>query len=480
MSATPPQESAHLDTALWPLVDQVCRDWAVPGAAVVVVRDGAEVVTRGFGTRDPRATGHAGAGVVTADTMFHLASISKTFVATAILRLVERGELDLHGRVTAYLPGLSWTDPRAADITLAHLLSHTSGIGDVTDYGWHAPQLDDDALRRFASEVAGWPLVQDPGVGFSYSNAAYEVLGHLLSTVSGQSFEEHLREHVLTPAGMEASTFRRAEVPPDLAAAPHLGLPPRVLEGAYPYTRQHAPSSTLHSSAAELGRWMIAHLSGFDRTGILSAELHAQMWEPLAEVPGWGDLSQQMCLGGWFRGTHRGHTVIGHAGEDPGFQCYLVLVPELGIGSAVLVNTNTAPVFGLSRLVLDVLLGHEPEVPLPPVTVDLGEVLATGGVDAAIAHFRAMEEVDPPSVDLDEEGFEAAVWGAIEMHRGELVQEVLEVWRTVQPESSLAWGMTGWAQKLAGDTEGARGSLERALELDVDNDDARSQLQGLA
>lgn len=418
--------------ALWSLLEQVLRDWAVPGAAIAVVHGGDRVEARGFGVRDLRHPD----GPVTPESLFHVASLSKTVVATTALRLVARGDLDLAGRLTAYLPDLPWTDPRTADITLTQVLSHTAGIGDSSDYAWHRPQRDDGALGRWAAEVAGWPLVQEPGHGFRYSNAGYALLGHLLSRVAGQPFETVVAEQVLQPLGMEHSAFEPPDGPGPLVTAPHVGLPPRVLDGAYPYTRQHAPNSSLHTSAAELGRWMTTHLTGGG--ALLPEELHAALWAPRAAVEDSAELDQAIGLG-WFLGEHRGHATVGHPGSDPGFQCNLTLVPGLGIGVAVLVNCNTAPVFGLTRLVLDVLLGEEPVVPLPPVTVGLGEVLAESGVEAAVAHYEAAAAAEPVTVDLDSEGFVEAVWGAVELHRGDVVEDVLAVWRRVQPESAAEW-----------------------------------------
>lgn len=463
--------ASELDRVLWPFVQHVVDTWALPGLAVGLVHDGDQTLARGFGTR-ARGTDEP----VTGDTLFHLASVSKTFVATAVLQLVERGDLDLEGNLTAYLPDLPWTDPRARAVTLRQVLSHRSGLGDVSDYGWHEPEYDEGSLARFAARVAGWSLEREPGAAFAYSNAAYEVLGHLVATVGGRSFERHQAERVLAPVGMTTSTFLRREVPAHLAAEPHLGPTPRVLAGAYPYTRQHAPSSSLHSSAAELGRWMAAHLNG--GRGLMSRATHEVMWEPQAET-GWGDLHEQVALG-WFRGTHRDQVLVGHAGADPGFQTNLALLPEAGAGAVVLVNGNTGPVFGLTRAVLDVLLGREPqEPPLPPVTVPLVPVLEAEGPAAAVEVYHRLATTDPPTHDLDDEYFEDAVWGVIEMHHTGLARPLLGVWQQVRPESSAAWFMTGWADAVDGHHESAVEHLRHAVDLDPDHDDAVTMLRRL-
>lgn len=240
-----------LDKGLWPLVERVVATGNVAGVSVAVVRDD-EVVARGFGVRDVRS-----GAPVTPQTMFHLASVSKPFVATAIVSLASaRGAggqgLDLDAPIGTWVPELTLADGRESEVTARTLLSHTSGLPDVSDYGWHDPRLGDDALSAFARSLSGWRLASDPGSRFSYSNAGYELLGLVLSRVVGTTFEHAVRRQVLEPSGMTVSTFLRDEVPPDLASSPHVGMPLTVPEGAYPYTRRHAPSSCLHSNLDDM------------------------------------------------------------------------------------------------------------------------------------------------------------------------------------------------------------------------------------
>ena len=238
-----------VEAELWPLVEALIGTHDVAGLAVAVVCED-EVVSRGFGVRD------VGTGApVTPETMFHLASVSKPFVATAVVSL----GLDLDAPITQWVPEFTLADGREADVTARGLLSHSSGLPDVSEYGWHDPQLGDDALSEFARSLSGWRLQTEPGSTFAYSNAGFELLGLLLARATGTTFERAVRDLVLAPLGMQRSTFLRSEVPVDLAAAPHVGIPLSVPEGAYPYTRRHAPSSTLHSNLVEMCRWIAAH-----------------------------------------------------------------------------------------------------------------------------------------------------------------------------------------------------------------------------
>jgi CubicO group peptidase (beta-lactamase class C family) len=473
---------ASLDDGLWPRVKAFFDTHDTAGLAVAVVRD-EEVVTRTYGVRDLR-TGEP----VTAETMFHLASVSKPFVATAIMMLATAADgptLDLDAPITGWVPELTLADGRADEVTARGLLSHTSGLPDVTEYGWHEPQLGDDALGDFARSLSFMRLQSGPGSTFSYSNAGYELLGLLLSRVAGTTFEDAVRRLVLDPLGMTTSTFLRAEVPAGLAASPHVGMPLTVPGDAYPYTRRHAPSSTLHSNLVELCRWVVAHLEPVEQDGEapggswvrLDRGMLDLMWQPVLAVdePPW----EESASLGWALGSYLGQRVLSHSGGDPGFGSRIVIVPARRTGVVVLANTNTVPASMIAKAALDVLLtGQEGEGAaglaslLRPVAGPVAATLAASGPQAAAAELHRSSALDPAEHDLGDEGFEDAVWGAIELHRTDLVRPLLRLWTDLRPDSSTAWTMTGWAHEVDGDVDLARTFLQRALELDPDNDDA--------
>jgi CubicO group peptidase (beta-lactamase class C family) len=473
-----------VEAAFWPLVESYIAANEVAGLALAVVRDG-EVAARGFGVRD-LGTGEP----VTAETMFHLASVSKPFVATAVVSLATgRGNdgprLDLDAPIVERIPEFTLADGRQAEVTARGLLSHTSGLPDVSDYGWHDPQLGDDALSEFARSLSDWRLQADPGSAFSYSNAGFELLGLLLSRVTGTTFEEAVDQQVLTPLGMRDSTFLRGEVPARLAASPHVGMPLSVPAGAYPYTRRHAPSSTLHSNLVEMCRWMSAHFEPTDASEAvavagqtrLDPELLELMWRPgppIGEPP-----FEEAASLGWAVGHYRGSRTLSHSGADPGFGSKFVLVPEQRTGFVVMANSNTIPTGPLARAALDIALSGEPgegveelTALLPSVAGPVATTLATSGADAARETYDRLATLKPAEYELDDEAFEDAVWGAIELHRTGLVWPLLRLWTDLRPDSSSAWTMTGWAHQVDGRLDLARDPLQRALELDPENHDA--------
>jgi hypothetical protein len=145
----------------------------------------------------------------------------------------------------------------------------------------------------------------------------------------------------------------------------------------------------------------------------------------------------------------------------------------------VLANSNTVPTSYLCASALDIALAEGPgegvasmHALLPSVVGPVAAVLSSSGPDAAKATFRRLAAVEPAELDLDDDGFEAAVWGAIELHRTDLVWPLLQVWTELRPDSSTARTMTGWAHQVDGRADLARSHLRRALELDPDNGDA--------
>ncbi len=503
MDEVPDVFRASVEKGLWPLVETFLGSNEVAGMAVAVVR-GDDVVSRGFGVRDIGSR-----APVTPETIFHLASVSKPFVATAIVSLAtgrESGKpaLDLDAPIIEWVPEFTLADGRAGDVTARGLLSHSSGLPDVSDYGWHDPQLGDEALSDFARSLSHWKLETEPGSAYSYSNAGFELLGLVLSRMTGTTFETAVRRQLLDPLGMRHSTFLRSEVPAHLAASPHVGMPLTVPEDAYPYSRRHAPSSTLHSNLIDMCRWMTAHLQPAEAAGSgseggparLDAGLLDLMWRPVLPVgqPPW----EEAAALGWALGHYRGHRTLSHSGLDPGFGSRLVLVPEQRIGVVVLANSNTVPASPIAKAALDtalsgaalpVMSGVVPEDQgqgvaelrslLPFVVGPVAEMLTSSGPDAAAVAFHRLAAARPPEFDLDDEGFDDAVWGAIELHRTGLVWPLLRLWTAVRPDSSTAWTMTGWAHQVDGDVETARSVLRRALDLDPDNDDAALMMRNL-
>jgi CubicO group peptidase (beta-lactamase class C family) len=199
-ASTAPQSDAAFER-LSALVTQKMTEYNVPGVAFGIVKNGRAIV-RGFGVTnidDPQP--------ITADTIFPVASISKTVTATAIMRLVEQGRLDLEAPVQRYLPGFRVQDERVSrEVAIWHLLTHTPGWeGQIS-----SPDRGVDSLAAFAESMKGLPQIAAPGEVWSYNNAGFTLAGRVIEQVTGQSIHDALRTLVFEPLGL-ARTFTRLE-----------------------------------------------------------------------------------------------------------------------------------------------------------------------------------------------------------------------------------------------------------------------------
>jgi len=294
--------------------------------------------------------------------IFHMASITKLFVGTAIMQLWEKGLLDPDDLLTDYLPWFRMEDERFREITLRRLLSHTSGMPDVEDYRWDKPETDEGALERYvrSAEVSGARLLWSPAEGkFAYSNMGYEILGAVIAAVSGESFEDYVRKNIFEPLGMKDSTLRSYERgiydekgPDENLCTPHEKNEKKEIVRAkhFPYNRAHAPSSTLTSNLMDLGKWAEAHL----KRRLLGEETYKAAWEKQALVPNNGEY---ICLS-WFRREQNGYVLYGHEGTDDGFRASFWICPQLMLSITVCSNLSGAPVKKINKQIFDLLLAE--------------------------------------------------------------------------------------------------------------------------
>ena len=300
---------------------------------------------------------------------FHVASLSKSFVATAVLQLVGSHGLDLDSTLITYLPYFRLKDPRFREITIRQVLNHTSGIPDLgadSNYHWDKPETDELALERFVRSLSDRSLLHTPGASYRYSNIGYDVLGAVIARVSHQSFEDYVARHVLVPTGMVHSTFGSIDTTSALLAMPHVRPETRPADRGtpspvYPYNRAHSPSSTLKSSVADMARWAVANLNRgqIDGAWVLPASAYNELWKPSApvDVDSSGSPTRQTGLG-WFLTSSDGHRLVDHRGADIGFRSYILLAPDDGFGVVVLANDEVDPraLRGLAQSMLNALL----------------------------------------------------------------------------------------------------------------------------
>ncbi len=336
--------AAHALTAseqLDRVLPRLMRSQKLPGLSAVVVRDGSVVWSKAYGFADVGNQLPA-----TPDTVFMLASVSKTVTATAMMQLVEDGAVGLDSPIDPYLP-FTVRHPRftGVPITVRMLLTHTSSIADGPhSYDSYVQGDSPIALETFlagyftpggATYHAENFLDERPGTVYEYSNQGTSLLGLLVERISGQSFESFCADRIFTPLGMTTTSWRMAGLDPDLVALPYAydrrsrGY---VSYGHYGYP--DIPNGALRTSAPQLAKFLLMFMGSgaYDGTRILEAASVQQMRSP--QVP---DLEPGQGLM-WFSTRLRGRDLIGHDGGDDGVSTAMFYDPATNIGVIVLAN----------------------------------------------------------------------------------------------------------------------------------------------
>lgn len=293
----------------------------IPGLALAVVRNGETLLLAGYGLADVEHD-----VPVTPETVFDIASVTKTFTAAAVLRLADSGRLDIARPVREFLPEApeSWRG-----MTVRHLLTHTAGL-PVTDVPTvNGEWLADYTTRQMLEHAFGSPLSAAPGERFLYSDLGYFLLGAVIERVSGMRYGEFLRENFFEPFGMDATSLldQYAIVP---RRADAYFLRDRRLARNRRYAQVELPSAYgLLTSARDFARWECALARGY----VVSPSAMAAMEAPARS----GDGTELPYGLGWAVGVLHGQRAVGHGG---GTGTYYLRVPDRRL--AVIVLTNLA------------------------------------------------------------------------------------------------------------------------------------------
>lgn len=302
----------------------------IAGAVVVVVKDGQILVERGYGLADVKARRQVDPDA----TLFRPGSISKLFMWTAVMQLVEAGKLDLDADINRYLD-FKVPPYDGKPMTMRQLMTHSAGFAD-TSKDLFPPDL---AHLKPLSRMAEVPMPQRifaPGTTPAYSNYGASLAGYIVQRVSGQPFDDYIEQHIFAPLGMTHSSFRQ---PPPAALAANMSKGYRTASGkAGPYELvQMPPAGALATTGSDLSRFMIAHLQDGEYQGqrILGAEtaqrMHSLQFQPAPPLPG-------MALG-FYQEPANGHRVIGHAGDTGLFHSDLHLFLDDHVGLYISLNS---------------------------------------------------------------------------------------------------------------------------------------------
>jgi CubicO group peptidase (beta-lactamase class C family) len=359
-------------------VPVMMREAGLPGFSIAIVRDGRTVYAAGFGARDPQKNLPA-----TPDTLFGIGSVTKSFVAVAILQLAEQGKLTLDDPVSKYVP-LELGRP-GQPITIRHLLTHSPGFPNLgtstilisrglgNDDG--IPMSSAADFYRFVNGASG-ESVFAPGEHYFYSNESWRMLGAIVQERSGIPFHRYVKEHVLDPLGMKRSTFDTAAVfrDPDHLVPHRKGkTAPEATPFPYPNPEDNPGFSFLSaaggivSSANEMARYVNAQIAqgSFPGGRLARAEAFASMQAVQIQTGEgyYGKVGYGYGLGvvpGFL-----GHKLVSHGGSISVSTAHMAFVPDLGLGVVMMGNGPGMAYGSIAESVFALLMGQDPDEVLP-------------------------------------------------------------------------------------------------------------------
>jgi CubicO group peptidase (beta-lactamase class C family) len=345
-------------------VQQVMRDFQVPGLALTIVHDGKVVLARGYGVRtlgrpDP----------VDAHTLFGIASNTKAFTATSLGLLVEEGKLKWDAPVITYLPWFRLSNPYVtSELTVRDLLVHRSGLGlgagDLL--WWPSSTYNRDEIAHRLQYI---PLSTSFRSAYAYDNVLYLIAGQLIEAVSGQSWEDFVRSQILARVGMTESNVRHS----DAAAAGNVATPHAMVEGTVrpikPFDSDNTnPAGGINTNAIDIAKWLMVQLDSGAVSGgprLFSPALTRQLWTIVTPTP-IGNLPPELSplkrnFSGYALGfeirDYRGKKIVTHTGGLPGYVSRVTMIPDLRLGVAILTNQETAAMEPINLRILDYYLG---------------------------------------------------------------------------------------------------------------------------
>ncbi len=346
------------------IVKEAMERLQVPGAAVGIYYEGQEY-TAGFGVTNLNHPLPVDAG-----TLFQIASISKTFTGTAIMRLVDQGKLDLDTPVRTYLPDLKLSDPEATDkATLRHIFTHHGGwVGDYFgDFG-----RGDDALARNVADLVNVSQVTPLGYTFSYNNAGFAIAGRIIEVITGQPFEEAVKELVLEPLGLHHTFYFAEDAIVHRVAVGHQvffeeNKPPEVLE-PWALSRTSAALGGLITNVKDLLRYAQFQMgdgswdeSDGRKVQLLKPETIKTMQSEQAKA---GSMAEAVGIT-WMLRQAGNVRIIGHGGASNGQMSILQIAPDQKF--AIVVVTNASIGTNLCSEVVSWALEHFLGVPVEAV-----------------------------------------------------------------------------------------------------------------
>lgn len=348
---TDPQRREKLMSAL-PEIERIFESYwqsrGAPGLVYGVVIDGEPVAIKSFGVRERKSK-----DPVTPDTVFRIASMTKSFTALAVLKLRDEGKLSLEDPASKWIPELGdmrYPTRDSAPIRVKHLLNHGGGFPEDNPWGDRQLGIPQATMTKWLKE--GIPFSTPPDTAFEYSNYGFALAGRVIAAASGMPYKEYIEKNILAPLGMRASTLEPREIKETVRAEGY-----RRREGEYevvpslPHGEFGAMGGML-TSARDLAKYVAFHLSAYPpRDDPETGPVRRSSVREMSTATRSSDFGVYRGTEGAIRATAGGYGyglsvlrdcrfehIVGHGGGLPGFGSYMQWLPEYGVGLFAMAN----------------------------------------------------------------------------------------------------------------------------------------------
>lgn len=408
----------------------------------------------------------------TTDTKFRLGSITKQFTSALVLQLVDQGKVKLDAKLSEYLP--AYRKDIGDKVTVHQLLNHTSGIPSYTGL----PGFFNDVSRNpytvdeFVKKYASNNLEFEPGSKFSYNNSGYFLLGAIIEKVTGQTYEQALKERILDPLGMKntgydhhANIIEKRASGYQKVATGYVNAP--YLDMSIPYA-----AGSMYSTVEDLYLWDQALYA--DK--VVSASSKELMYKPTLGDYAYGWVITKAKLGTGSETVSK----IAHGGGINGFNTVIVRFPEQKHLIVMLDNTSQGGNLGrLERALTNILFNQPYETPRMPIADMLHKTISDRGIEAGLAQFRDLKASQGNVYDFSEPELNTLGY---QLLRERKLKEAIEVFKLnveLYPKGFNTYDSLGEAYMVSGNNELAALNYKKSLELNAQNTNATEMLKRL-
>ena len=344
------QTPSFITDSLDNYVNRGLANWQIPGAAVLIVKDGKIIIAKGYGVKELGTNDK-----VDENTLFMIGSNTKAFTGTALALLENDGKLKLGDKVVQYLPDFKMKDPWVTkNINLTDLVTHRMGFetfqGDFMY--WTSDLTSDEVIEKFGMITPKY----DFRTKYGYTNAGYAVAGKIIEKVSGLKWEDYLKEKIFLPLNMNRTTALSI----DFAKSENIAKPHTFVDGkmsVLPFENidNLAPCGSIGSSIEDMSHWLIAQLDSGKYEGnvaipfkVLQRTRQPQSIQGRVRHP-FNEGHYNLYGLGWGLMDYEGTEIVSHTGGVNGFVTSVTLLPEINLGIVVLTNTDQNAFFQMLK-----------------------------------------------------------------------------------------------------------------------------------